>query len=349
MPMTLVLFARVGWMRLYKGPQVDDEKPIGGGKYNQTALGNEAFNFLPHDGELLGYFQPKLAPSSIRKAHPSHIALERIQKGFTGSELKNVLTIFVATDPALGAQRIVGWFRNSTVYRLEQKSTLRERQSFSYFIKAAEMDAVLVPAERRDFIVPGGKGAFGQANVCYPLDASGEPKEQADWIAEALDYVKSYALENAAQDPESETDADIAGTISGTLEHAAGFQSNPRIRRVIEVYAMEWACRHLVKLKYSPKDTHKNKPYDFVCEIDGKEVYVEVKGMQDSGESISLTPREVEHAQTHKTSALFIVHSVKVKGKRKPVVSGGKAVFRYPWDITKGTLKPRGFVLTIND
>ena len=35
-------------------------KPIGGGKYNQTALENEAFNFLPHDGELLGYFQPEL-------------------------------------------------------------------------------------------------------------------------------------------------------------------------------------------------------------------------------------------------------------------------------------------------
>jgi len=29
-----VLFARVGWMRWYRGVQPDDLKPIGGGAYN---------------------------------------------------------------------------------------------------------------------------------------------------------------------------------------------------------------------------------------------------------------------------------------------------------------------------
>jgi len=43
--MALVLFACIGWMRWYKGPQADDEKPIGGGKYNRYSLGHEAFNF----------------------------------------------------------------------------------------------------------------------------------------------------------------------------------------------------------------------------------------------------------------------------------------------------------------
>jgi len=347
--MTLVLFARVGWMRWYKGPRPDDEKPVGGGKYNKTSVGVEAFNFLPLNGEMLGFLQPMLPPGATRKMHPSHVALERIQAGFTGDALKNVLTVFVATDPEMGKQRIVGWYPSSTVYRHEQKSTLKERMSFPYFVKAAAKDATLIPAaaQRRNFIVPTGEGAFGRANVCYALDIKGKPKEKAGWIKDAVEYINSYALENAVQEPASETDAEIAGTISSTLEQGAGFQSNPRIRKAIENYSMQWARRDLDNLRYFPKDTHKNKPYDFVCKINGAEVFVEVKGMQDSGRAISLTPREVEHAQAHINSALFIVHSVIVKGKRKPVVSGGQAVFRYPWDISTGVLKPRGYVLTL--
>jgi hypothetical protein len=345
--MERVLFARVGWMRLYKGPQVGDEKPIGGGKYNKDSLGNEAYNFLPLNGRLLGYFQPRLQPPALRDKNPSNIALERIQANFTGESLPNVLTVFFATDPKRGGQRIVGWFRSSMVYRYAQESSLEARQCFSYYIEATQGDETLVPEDRREFILPGGKGGAGTANVCYALEADSEPKSESQWIDDALDYIRSYALENAAEEPASETDAAIAGNITETLERAAGFQSNPRIRRAIEEYSMAWAEKHLTKLKYAPKDTHKNKPYDFVCQIGGSKVFVEVKGMQDDGRAISLTPREVEHAQAHKNSALFIVHSVMVHGKRNPIVSGGKMIFLYPWDIAKGLLKPRGFVLTL--
>ncbi len=65
--MTRVLFARIGWMRWYKGPQADDEKPIGGGKYNKDSLGHEAFNFREINGQMLGYFQPKIPPIAARK------------------------------------------------------------------------------------------------------------------------------------------------------------------------------------------------------------------------------------------------------------------------------------------
>jgi len=345
--MALVLFARVGWMHWYRGPQTGDEKPVGGGKYNKESLGHEAYNFLPLNGKLLGYFQPRLQPADLRDKNPSNVALERIQAGFTGESLPDVLTVFFATDPERGGQRIVGWFRSSKVYRYAQESNLKARQRFSYFIEAAEGDEVLVPEDRREFVLPGGKGGVGTANVCYVLEADGKPKRTSKWISEALEYVSSYALENASQDPASAKDAAISGSISGTIDQAAGFQSNPRIRKAIEDYAMAWAEKHLAKLGYAPRDTHKNKPYDFVCVIDGAEVFVEVKGMQDAGKAVSLTPREAEHAKKNTNCALFIVHSVTVKGKRKPSVSGGKMIFLRPWDITKGTLKARGFVFTL--
>src|SRR5690348_13675625 len=40
--------------------------------------------------------------------------------------------------------------------------------------------------------------------------------------------------------------------------------------------------------------THKTKPYDFLCDADGKDLFVEVKGTPDSGRSVSLTPNEAD-------------------------------------------------------
>jgi len=340
--MTRVLFARIGWMHWYRGPQPDDPKPIGGGKYNKQSVGHEAFNFLPFNGRMFGYFQPKLT-----KDHPSSIALERIDPKATGDTLNDVLLVFVATDPKHGGQRIIGWYDSATVYRHYQVSKDKRRKSFDYFIETEADDAVRVPEQRRNFVVPGGQGAFGQANICYLLEANGKPKATASWINDALAYVKSYDLENPAAEPASEGDAEISDSIEITIDHAAGFQSNPRIRKAIEKYAMDRAEKHLRKLGYTPKDTHKNKPYDYLCEQQDADLYVEVKGTQDSGTSISLTPREVEHARKQENSALFIVHSVAVKGRRKPTVSSGTEVFLNPWDISAGTLKPRGYIFTL--
>lgn len=200
---------------------------------------------------------------------------------------------------------------------------------------------MLVPYNQRHFRVPGGKGAFGQANVCYALDSHGQRKSRAPWIDEALEYIGTYEGGNAALEPESE--ADVEQVLETTIEQAAGFQSNPRIRKAIEKYAMDWAEKNL-KLKYNKvKDTHKNKPYDFVCD---EKLYVEVKGTQTNGNSVSLSPNEVAHAQKQKNSALLIVHSVKVKGKRSPIVSGGLQILLNPWDISTGVLKPSGYVFT---
>lgn len=340
--MNRVVFARVGWMKYYRGPQADDAKPIGGGSYNRNDLGHEAFNFLPLDRKMLGYFQPR-----ISKGNESRVALERIEPGFDGSELDNVLVVFVATDPVRGQQRIVGWYRNATVYRKSVKTLAKERNKFSFYAKTSAENARLIIDTQRNHVIPAGKGGFGQANVCYTLEDDGTPKE-APWIADALDYIAHFRQEDIVREPESASDHVIEELVSEAIEHGAGFQSNPRIRRAIEMYAMRKAKAHLEKLGYKPIDKHTRESYDFLCDVKGVAVYVEVKGTQDNGDSVSLTPKEVEHAKDYVNSALFIVHSVIVRGERKPEVSGGKEIFLHPWDIMEGTLKPRGFVYTLS-
>lgn len=170
-----VLFARIGWMKWYRGPQPGDEKPIGGGSYNENELGGEAYNFLSLNGYVLAYFQPRRGKNQL-----ASIALERIEAGFNGKALNDVSVVFVATDPRHAGQCIVGWYSDATVYRDEQFSKDKRRASFSYFLKARTVNAVLVPEARRAPMIPVGKGAFGQANACYALDINGRPKQDAE-------------------------------------------------------------------------------------------------------------------------------------------------------------------------
>ena len=110
---------------------------------------------------------------------------------------------------------------------------------------------------------------------------------------------------------------------------------------------MEWANRRLREMGLAPQDRHKTKPYDFLCLAGDADLYVEVKGTQEDGRCLSLTPNEVRHAKSHINSALFIVYGVQVMGDKKPEVSGGKELFLRPWDISSGRLEPRGYAFTL--
>ncbi|MGA2570057.1 MAG: DUF3883 domain-containing protein [Terracidiphilus sp.] len=337
-----LLFARVGWMRWYKGPRPDDEKPIGGGKYNQTNVGHEAFNFLPIGGRALAYFQPRL-----RRGYRSSIRLQRVQPGFKGDLLDRVMVVFVASNPISSGQFVVGWYKDAEVHRFSQGSSVKERNKFSYFVETSSANAVLVPVRRRIFSVPNGKGGMGQANICYVYEDEHGTRKQAHWINEAIEYISSYQHEDAAQDPTSESDQEISELIGSTIEHGAGYQSNPRIRRAVEDYAMRWANKRLREMGFAAVDKHKTNPYDFLCTVHGADLYVEVKGTQEDGRCVSLTPNEVKHAKAHGNSALFVVYGVQVRGKRTPEVSGGKELFLNPWDISFGRLEPHGYAFTL--
>ncbi|MGH2638147.1 MAG: DUF3883 domain-containing protein [Rhabdochlamydiaceae bacterium] len=320
-------------MKWYHVPRPDDNKPIGGGKYNVKNVESEAFNFYPLDREMSGCFQP---PSDGKE----RIALKRIKAGFNGEKLKGVLVVFVATRPNGGGQRLIGWYQNATVWRKRQSSDDVRRNRFSYYLRTSVKNAVLIPEKEREFQIPGSKGGFGHTNVRYTLYSRGAPN-RAPWMDQVLSYIESYELENVALEPESEEDPEI--------DQGAGFQSNPKIRRAIEDYAMEWAKKRLIELGYELEDTHKNKPYDFLGNKSENSLYIEVKGMQSNGTEITLTPNEVRHAENHENSALFIVHSVVVQGEKNPVISGGEELFINPWDISKGTLRPRGYIFIRDD
>jgi hypothetical protein len=144
--MALVVFARIGWMKWYRGPQPDDEAPIGGGKYNKSALGHEAFNFFPLNGKMLGYFQPRLIPG-----RSSTLALERIKAGFKGDALDNVTVVLrsdgSASSDGISVQRFIEKTSRQMLLRETCSLTLARRMQRMRFLSRSHGAYMRFPEE----------------------------------------------------------------------------------------------------------------------------------------------------------------------------------------------------------
>jgi hypothetical protein len=339
-----VLFARIGSMTYYAGPQQGDEKPKGGGGYNKTRIGHEAFNFAQFGGRIYGFVPAKKA----------HINLNRIDPMAGNSVVLNdVLVIFIA------GRAIVGWYDGASVYRDAQKyptSVSKEigkrldlfgtnkfkLVAYNFDIPVAK--ATLIPTAERGHLIPGlVKGGLGRTSVRYPLEANGKHNSES-WMNEAISYVVNYDKANLLTDPAAEKESDESIAIA--QEQAAGFQSNQHIRSGIEDYSMKKARALLVARGYTNiQDTSKTKPYDFTCKKNGAGFFVEVKGTQTQGDAIILTWGEVENVRLNPEKCILIlVHSVKVSGTKHVKVSGGTTEVREDWKLRPDELKPIQYV-----
>ena len=284
-----VLFARVGWMHFYGGPVPDDERPIGGGRFNNTNIGLEIFNFKDSAGNLYGYFQPTMSSNSV--------ALERIDPKASGAdELDHVVVVFVARNP-YGRQVIIGWYNDARVFRNEVKQSPGKPEGYGHFCSAKRGDCVLLPRDNRNLEIPSGKGAMGQANVCYSLTQKGLPKE-APWIREALDFMADYQGGDILAKPELDAEQESAAAAEKALAQSKGqgFPRTPEERRAVEYHAMYVAQQHFADTGYEVTDVSAQRPYDLLCKKADEELHVEVKGTTTDGDIIVLTNNEVKHA-----------------------------------------------------
>jgi hypothetical protein len=328
-------------MSYYTGPQPGDERPKGGGGYTKNNVGHEVFNFAQFGGRLYGYVA-------------ASINLKRIDTTAGAAEkLDGVLVVFVAR------QHIIGWYRNATVYaparpkfppsvskemlrRLKQSGTKGFELGRFRFEAAVEDGATLLPTYERTQEIPGNvKGGFGQRNICYLYLNNGKSKNSA-WMNKAIQYVLNYDKTNLLTAPDAEVNSEEAATVA--QEQAAGFQSDPRIRKAIEQHAMKEAQKALEKRGFSKfDDTSATKPFDFICWRDGKKFFIEVKGTQTSGKTVILTKNEVEHVEKNPgCSILVIVHSVKMTEKK--AATAGTPVVTEKWDLTQGELTATQYV-----
>jgi hypothetical protein len=343
-------------MSFYRGPQQEDEKPQGGGRFNKDHVGHEAFNFLTVRGRLYGYFQPTVKTNYDE----SSISLERIDSNARRKDvIKNVLIVFFARVPRLGGQVIVGWYEGATVHRFFQKPSKAQgkpRKYWHYNLEALASDAVLLPSHVRPSLFNSKQRSDrpGQANLFYLLDTLGKPKPLSSlaWVKDALQFVNGYEGENLLLNPAANAEPTVESAIEAAIlgSESQGAEPDPLVRRAIENLAMHRATSYFSRF-FAVRNVASQKPYDLSCigKRSRREVLrVEVKGTRSKGKEVILTRNEVKSARAF-ASCLYVLHSIKVTGRGKRAkASGGASIIINPWKLDSRHLRPIAFMYSVS-
>ena len=272
-----MLFCNIGWMENYRGQTADDQIRGGGEYVKRVGMGHEVCNFAPNpdDGYLYGYVQP------VAKT----IDLKRLDKNNNGISVSGVTVVWVAThhsdNKSLGT-KIVGWYRNATVFATFQTfdnvpELQKENGISSYIIKAPAEQAVLLPIDARVMVVPRAqdiKGFLGQSNVWYGDSDNTDVQKFIDNVAQIIEQYE----------PESD---------SGCLKGKRTYAKDQEKKVQVEQAAIEICRNHFEGLGYTVNSVEKdNCGWDLEAKVDRTLLKIEVKGLSGNTFNIGLTPNE---------------------------------------------------------
>lgn len=168
-----IFYCRIGWMEKYSGI-INNDKPIHGGSYTKDNIGHEVYNFLECDGKYYGYVENK------------SIHIERLGASRNEDKIDNVLVIWFAKAPK-GGQKIVGWYKNATVYRHRQKIpeqvvASREIKDVVEYYVFSDQATLLEPSERIMEV-----SGSGRSNTWFADQEKDEEFNKKVW-----EYVQEY-------------------------------------------------------------------------------------------------------------------------------------------------------------
>jgi tetratricopeptide (TPR) repeat protein len=172
-------------MKNYVGVN-DDDKPKNGGSYvDENEYAHECYNFLDYNGKCYGF---------VMLNGNLNLELHFKQAKKNQDFLKDVLVVWVSTNDT-NETRIVGWYKNATVYREGQYVQAFTNSDFDLFyrIEALAKDCYLLPEQQRTFPIQRaaqtGKGTgMGRSNVWY-ADSS---FAKTVLVPKVIDYIDDY-------------------------------------------------------------------------------------------------------------------------------------------------------------
>jgi hypothetical protein len=170
---TGILFCNIGWMSRYEGLAGKPDKIVGGGKWvREHGTGAEICNFtVGNDGYVYGHVE------TIHGETDRKIRLESV--GGSGESVSGIDVIWTATDPEEGGRKVVGWYRNATVFRERQhfdrpppsRQHARDKLT-SYRIRARAEDVRRLELEERTLSMGRGQGWMGHTPWWAPSERS---------------------------------------------------------------------------------------------------------------------------------------------------------------------------------
>ena len=204
-----IIFARIADMKYYKGITPEDQPKSNMAYVKETGDAHEAFNFdaIELDGKEVCLGFAMLIGNSANNI--LQIRLENIigckhQK--KADIVDGVTVVWCAKDPLINQIRVVGFYKNATVYRYPQECTFVDDngnvsyvQQFNFVAK--KEDCVLLPyGIRTKWHVPtsgkcGCNFGFGRANIWF-ADSKGENEKEDEYVKKMLENIENYSGEN---------------------------------------------------------------------------------------------------------------------------------------------------------
>ena len=180
-----VLFCNIAWMKYYEGVNEEDKPKNGGSYVDENDYGNECYNFQDYNGKCYGF---------VMLHGNMNLELHFKETKKHQDFLQDVLVVWVATNDT-NETRIVGWYKNATIYREEQYVEAFTNPEFDlcYRIEALAKDCYLLPEQQRTFPIQRaaqtGKGTgMGRANVWY-ADSS---FAKTVLVPNIIEYIDNY-------------------------------------------------------------------------------------------------------------------------------------------------------------
>ena len=295
-----MLFLRIGWMNRYRG--LDGDRIQGGGG-DADKVWYEIFNFQPFNRHYYGYVGVQRRAPSIEVNH----------LGAAGADhVPGILVVWVATSPNAGeGMRIVGWYRNATVYREYREPPRRANRRHDghdcgYFVTAASDRATLLSPDERTFEV----GGMGRINIWYA--ASHE-----DFRNQVYEYIR----ERSEAQP----------------DHRNGRRKpiDPARRRKIELKAVEITTAHYKGWTVNSVERD-NKGWDLNAVRGSQKLKLEVKGLSGSAIAVELTPNEYKKMRKHRETYKICVVTRALEAPTLTVFSFKRANDR--WESRDGRI-----------
>ncbi len=225
-----LFFCNIGWMNRYEGLKGKPDKIVGGGKYvTENNVGGEVCNFLiADDGYVYGHVE------TSKKDIDRAIRLESF--GGKGDRASGIDVVWTATDPDNGGRRVVGWYRDATVFRERQefprpasKQHARDHLT-NYRIRTLAEDFRRLDLDHRQLAMGRGPGWMGHTPWWTPpRTPAAEIRKFVEEVRELIDGL-----------PVSKKGSHKKGQVSSKSPSAA---ADPYVR-YIQAYEIEVAPRH---------------------------------------------------------------------------------------------------------
>jgi len=130
--------------------------------------------------------------------------------------------------------------------------------------------------------------------------------------------------------------------VPGQRKGDAGYQSDPRVRRAIELHALELAVTYFSGLGYEVDNVGAFQSFDLLVTNGQESRHVEVKGSSGSAITVELTYGEVCNAESYQPTDLFIVDSVQWwrEADGSITTDGGTERVLHDWKPSRDRLAP---------